>query len=147
MNKTEQFKHGAKAAVPVILGYIPVGIAYGIMARNAGLGWVQTMAFSLFVYTGAGQMASAGMIAMQISFAIIVLTVSIMNLRHIIMSTVVMERLKALPLMKRCLLSLSPMRRLQYLRWKMKRILRAGIFWALVFSPGFHEMRDQQLVS
>lgn len=50
-------------------------------------------------------MASAGMIAMQISFAIIVLTVSIMNLRHIIMSTVVMERLKALPLMKRCLLS------------------------------------------
>lgn len=105
MNRIVEFKKGAVAAVPVSLGYIPVGIAYGLMAGDAGLNLGQILGFSLFVYTGAGQMAAARMIAMQISMPVIVLTVSIMNLRHIIMSTVIMEKLRSLPLLKRCLLS------------------------------------------
>lgn len=101
MNRIVEFKKGAVAAVPVSLGYIPVGIAYGLMAGDAGLNLGQILGFSLFVYTGAGQMAAARMIAMQISMPVIVLTVSIMNLRHIIMSTVIMEKLRSLPLLKR----------------------------------------------
>ncbi|UNT96105.1 AzlC family ABC transporter permease [Allobaculum mucilyticum] len=105
MSRFSQFRAGAVAAIPVILGYIPVGIAYGIMALNSGLSPWQTMNLSLFVYTGAGQMATARMIGMQTAYAVILLTVTLMNLRHLIMSTVVMEKLRSLPLFRRIGLS------------------------------------------
>lgn len=104
MSASSQFLQGVKSAVPVILGYIPIGIAYGMMAANAGLSPAQTVAFSLFGYTGAGQMAAVRMIATQFTFSSIILTVTIMNLRHIILSTVVMERLRNLSLIRRLFL-------------------------------------------
>jgi predicted branched-subunit amino acid permease len=30
----QQFKEGAKAALPIVLGYLPVGVAFGVMARK-----------------------------------------------------------------------------------------------------------------
>lgn len=33
----KQYFDGAKKALPVILGFIPVGIAYAVMANEAGL--------------------------------------------------------------------------------------------------------------
>lgn len=33
----KDFVEGAKAATPIILGYIPVGIAYGMLAKATGL--------------------------------------------------------------------------------------------------------------
>ena len=33
----KDFVEGAKAATPIILGYIPVGIAYGMMVKATGL--------------------------------------------------------------------------------------------------------------
>ena len=55
----KDFKEGAKAATPIILGYIPVGIAYGMMAKATGLTFFKALSFSLFVYTGAGQLPTA----------------------------------------------------------------------------------------
>ena len=103
MNK--DFKKGLKAASPIVLGYIPVGIAYGMMARASGLTLLKAMSFSVFVYAGASQMASVQMLATNIGFATIVLTVFVLNLRHIIMSTCVMDSLKKTPLPIRLILS------------------------------------------
>ncbi len=99
------FIKGLKAASPIVLGYIPVGIAYGMMARASGLTFLRAMSFSVFVYAGASQMASVQMLATNIGFVTIVLTVFVLNLRHIIMSTCVMDRLKDVPLPIRLLLS------------------------------------------
>lgn len=105
MKAIHEFQKGAAAALPIILGYIPVGLAFGILALESGLDIRQTILFSLFIYTGAGQMAAASMIAMKISYLVIILTIGIMNLRHIIMSTVVMEKLRNVSVGKRLLLS------------------------------------------
>lgn len=32
----KDFIEGAKAAIPIVIGYIPVGIAYGMMAKATG---------------------------------------------------------------------------------------------------------------
>ena len=32
-----QFKEGVKPALPIVLGYLPVGMAFGVLARQAGL--------------------------------------------------------------------------------------------------------------
>ncbi len=59
----KDFKEGAKAATPIILGYIPVGIAYGMLAKATGLTFFRALSFSLFVYTGAGQRAAVIILA------------------------------------------------------------------------------------
>lgn len=88
----KDFVEGAKAATPIILGYIPVGIAYGMLAKATGLTFFKALSFSLFVYTGAGQMAAVTMLAQNAAYVTIVFTVFILNLRHIIMSTCIMEK-------------------------------------------------------
>lgn len=100
-----KFWKGLGQSVPIMLGYVPIAIAYASMARAAGLDFWQTVSMSVFVYTGAGQMAATAMIAQGIGYFAIVMTVLIMNLRHIIMSTVIMEDLRKEILLKRCLLA------------------------------------------
>ena len=43
MTKKEEWLAGTRSAVPIMLGYVPVGIAYGVMARQAGLNTWQTV--------------------------------------------------------------------------------------------------------
>jgi predicted branched-subunit amino acid permease len=50
-----QFRDGAKAALPIVLGYLPVGMAFGILAQKAGLTAFEAGLMSLLVYAGASQ--------------------------------------------------------------------------------------------
>lgn len=93
MHRWTLFKRGMKDGIPVILGYIPIGIAYGMMAVNAHVSIPATLSLSLFVYTGAGQMAGINMMGQHATILAIVCTTFIMNLRHIILSTCVMDKL------------------------------------------------------
>ena len=94
MTKKEEWLAGTRSAVPIMLGYVPVGIAYGVMARQAGLNTWQTVLMSLTVYGGASEMMAAGMVAQGAAVLTIVLTTFILNLRHIIMSTCVFNQMQ-----------------------------------------------------
>ena len=63
MTKRTEYLAGLKAAVPVIFGFIPVGIAYAIMARQAGFDIFETCFMSIAVFAGASQMMAVGMYA------------------------------------------------------------------------------------
>jgi 4-azaleucine resistance transporter AzlC len=86
-----------KAGIPVILGFVPVGIAYAIMAGQAGFTPVQTVLMSLTVFAGASQMMACGMIMQGAGLIAIILATFILNLRHLIMSTCVFERMQDSP--------------------------------------------------
>jgi 4-azaleucine resistance transporter AzlC len=73
-------------ALPVVLGYLPIGFAYGVLAANAGLTLMQTLAMSVFVFAGSSQLIAVGMISQGINPVSIVLTTLIVNLRHLLMS-------------------------------------------------------------
>lgn len=103
----KEFRKGLVLSTPIMTGYIPVAVAYAATALSTGLTPWQTVAMSLFVYTGAGQMAAVAMIGQGVSLLGITTAVFIMNLRHVIMSTVIMERLRRSPLWVRVLLSLG----------------------------------------
>ena len=92
--KKTQFLEGIRAGIPVILGFVPVGIAYAIMARQAGLTIAQTCGMSAMVFAGASQMMAVGMYAQGAGIFAMVLATFILNLRHLIMSTCVMNRMK-----------------------------------------------------
>lgn len=97
------FKMGLAAGAPVVFGYLPVGIAFAIVARQAGFGIWETCSFSLFVFAGSSQMMAAGMFAQGAQVAAIVLATFILNLRHFIMSTCVLNRMEGSGAWKRAL--------------------------------------------
>ena len=81
-------------AIPVVLGYLPVGFAYGVLAANAGLSLMQTLAMSAFVFAGSSQLIAVGMIAQGINPISIVLTTLVVNLRHLLMSASLSTHMK-----------------------------------------------------
>jgi 4-azaleucine resistance transporter AzlC len=75
------FTSGAKAAVPVLLGLIPLAVVCGTTATGTGLSALQALALSVFFLSGAAQLAATQLIAAGASVAVIVLTVLIISLR------------------------------------------------------------------
>ncbi len=91
----KQYICGLRAGLPVIFGFIPIGIAYAIMARQAGFNVTETVLMSAAVFAGASQMMAAGMYAQGSGIIAIILATFILNLRHLIMSTCVMNNMKS----------------------------------------------------
>ena len=73
-------------ALPIVFGYLPVAIAFGILANKAGISTANTLAMSLLVYAGSAQLISVTLIAAGISPWSIILTTFVVNLRHLLMS-------------------------------------------------------------
>ena len=73
-------------ALPVVLGYLPIGFAYGVLAINAGLTPFETIAMSIIVYAGSAQLMAVSLFAAGINPFSIIATTFIVNLRHLLMS-------------------------------------------------------------
>lgn len=81
-----RFLLGAKSAWPVVMGYVPIGFAYGVLAAQAGLSPWEAGAMSLLVYAGASQFIAVGMLAADAGLAAVAATTFLVNLRHLLMS-------------------------------------------------------------
>lgn len=77
---------GAKKALPIVLGYLPLGFAYGTLARLAGLDLSMIVAMSLIVFAGSGQFIAVSMLGAGAGGASVIATVFLVNLRHLLMS-------------------------------------------------------------
>ena len=81
-----EFLRGMRLALPVVLGYLPVGFAFGVLAVKAGMTPVTVGLMSYFVYAGSAQLITAGLLAAGTGSANIIITTFIVNLRHLLMS-------------------------------------------------------------
>jgi 4-azaleucine resistance transporter AzlC len=88
---------GFKDALPVMAGYFPIAMAYGILAKSVDISMTEGMMFSIFLYAGAAQFMTASMIGAGISAFSIILAVFFMNFRHFIMSASLRARLEKTP--------------------------------------------------
>ena len=79
-------KNGIKAAFPIVLGYIPIGMAYGLLAQQAKLGIWMTFSLSFFVFAGAAQFIAVSMLSIGTDPFVIISTTFIINFRHLLMS-------------------------------------------------------------
>lgn len=77
-----EFIKGVRDTLPLILGAIPFGIIYGVLAINAGLSPTATLLMSLLVFAGASQFVAVGLLTQGAGIAVIVLTTFILNIRH-----------------------------------------------------------------
>ncbi|MBD3308755.1 branched-chain amino acid ABC transporter permease [candidate division KSB3 bacterium] len=90
----EGWLRGAVQASPIMMGYLPVGLAFGVLAQNAGISPLNTVLMSLLVYAGASQFIAVGLLAGGVPPVSIILTTFIVNLRHLIMASALAPALK-----------------------------------------------------
>ncbi len=53
--KTALIKTALIKTIPVMLGYIPIGIAFGFLMVKSGFPWFLSVIMSVLIYSGAGQ--------------------------------------------------------------------------------------------
>lgn len=85
----EDIISGMKMAIPIAMGYVPLGIACGILSNKAGLSVIQIALLSLFVFAGSGQFITASMLITNASILSIIFTTFIVNLRYLLMSSAI----------------------------------------------------------
>ncbi len=105
--KHDSFAAGTRAAVPVVLGYLGIGIAAGIVERAAGLSYAEVLLISTVLYAGSAQFVVTSMLSLASPASAIVLTVFFLNLRHLLLSAALAPALRAVPAWKNALLGLQ----------------------------------------
>lgn len=80
-------RQGAAAAWPICLGYLPLGLAMGVLAQQAGIPAWLTGLMSIFLFAGSAQFIGVAMIDAGASMAAIVATTFMVNLRHALMGS------------------------------------------------------------
>jgi len=71
---------------PVLTTVLVVGIPFGIVARQSGLSPAEIVAMSVFVFAGASQFAMVQLFKDGAAWPVIVVTVLLINLRHLLMA-------------------------------------------------------------
>jgi len=90
----QRWVQGATLALPIVVGYIPIGVAFGVLAIKAGLSPANTMFLSLIVYAGSSQLIAVGLFQAHAPAIAIILTTFVVNLRHMLMSAAISPHLK-----------------------------------------------------
>jgi len=92
-----EFYGGAMKALSIVLGYLPLGFAYGALASLAGFELSVIVAMSLLVFAGSAQFIAVNMLAAGAGGAAVIATVFLVNLRHLLMSASLSPYLQAYP--------------------------------------------------
>ena len=80
------FVSGVQGVAPILLGVIPFGMIYGVLAIGAGLTPLAAQAMSCIVFAGSAQFVAAQLFRVGAPGVVIVLTTLIINLRHVLYS-------------------------------------------------------------
>jgi predicted branched-subunit amino acid permease len=78
----DEFLAGVKAELPMMIGVIPFGMIYGILALNAGLPASAAQTMSAIIFAGSSQFVSAQLFSLSVPSVINVFTVGVINLRQ-----------------------------------------------------------------
>lgn len=101
------FLAGARAAIPVVLGYLGIGFAAGVVERAAGLSYAEIALLSMVLYAGSAQFVVSSMLSLAAAVPAIVFTVFLLNVRHLLLSAALAPRLAGVPIWKNALVGLQ----------------------------------------
>ena len=77
------WRQGFRLSLPVAMGYIPAGIAFGVLAQVAGLPIWACVMMSILLYAGAAQYACLPMLSAGLPVSNIATNIAAINMRHI----------------------------------------------------------------
>jgi 4-azaleucine resistance transporter AzlC len=105
LSSRTEFLSGCKAELPILLGVLPFGMIYGVLALQAGLPPAPALAMSSIVFAGSAQFIGTQLMAQGAGGLVIVVTTFVVNLRHALYSASVAPYIKQVPMRWKVLLA------------------------------------------
>ena len=91
-HRAPEYLNGLRLGVPIVFGYVPVAIAFGLVSRDAGLPPHVALLFSALVFAGASQFMAVEMLMLGIDGLQIIAATLAVNFRHFLMSSSIASR-------------------------------------------------------
>lgn len=86
MLSRDELQRSFSAALPIMLGYVAIGLPCGILAVSIGLDALQVFLLSLLFYSGAGQFMIPNLFMAGASIPSIITSISLVNTRQLLYS-------------------------------------------------------------
>lgn len=86
-----EIKDAFVTSLPIVAGYVAIGIPCGILEQQIGMDWLQAFLISVVFYSGAGQFMIPGMMLAGNPLAAIIASVSFVNTRQVLYSASLSE--------------------------------------------------------
>jgi len=84
-----------KTTLPVMFGYIPLGMAFGILFQSLGYSWYYAPLMGIVVFAGAAQFMAVGLLAANAGLLEVFISTFILNSRHMFFGLSVLNRYRA----------------------------------------------------
>ena len=88
------FMNGVRAGLSIAIGYFPIALTFGLLAKTTGLSMWEATAMSMFVFAGAAQYISLTLISTSVDPILIVLNTFVVNIRHFLMTASLNEKMQ-----------------------------------------------------
>ena len=88
----QAFKKAFPYTIPVLTGYLFIGIAFGVMYAEKGYSFLWAILMSVLVYAGSGQYLAVNFFVPGISFIQVIFLTFMVNVRHIFYGLSLVER-------------------------------------------------------
>ena len=92
-----EFLSGIKAELPILLGVIPFGLIYGVLALDAGISAAASQGMSSIIFAGSAQFIFTQLYAGGAPVLVLIATGAVVNLRHALYSASIAPYMKHLP--------------------------------------------------
>jgi 4-azaleucine resistance transporter AzlC len=81
---TEPDQSAFRLSLPVLFGYIPLGMAFGVLFSELGYHWLYAALMGLVIYAGAGQFMAVGLLANHAGLVEVFVATLLLNARHMV---------------------------------------------------------------
>lgn len=88
------------ATVPVLMGYLSIGIAFGLMLEAIGYNFIWAFFMSLTVYAGSGQYLGVSLLAASAALGEVALMTLLINFRHLVYGLSMLEKFRGMGIRK-----------------------------------------------
>ncbi|RJP51046.1 MAG: branched-chain amino acid ABC transporter permease [Anaerolineaceae bacterium] len=105
MKPSSHFWAGVRAELPLLIGVFPFGMIYGTLSIDAGIPLAAAQAMSSILFAGSSQFAFAQLVHESTPALVIVLTIAVINLRHVLYSASLAPHMHDLSMRWKILLS------------------------------------------
>ncbi|MBF1800476.1 AzlC family ABC transporter permease [Alloalcanivorax profundimaris] len=83
MSRFSSWRHALSLTTPVMLGYVPLGIAFGVLCVQMGHAWWLAPLMSVAIYSGASQFLLLSLLAAGASLTEIGVAIFLLSARHL----------------------------------------------------------------
>ena len=99
-SKKSDLLSALRDTIPIMTGYIVLGMGFGIIMNASGIGFIYVAAMSIFIYAGSMQYAAIGLLTGGASYITIALTTLAVNIRHLFYGLSMIEKYKGMGIRK-----------------------------------------------